>query len=187
MQILEVFKSDSVLSLNEFKIIDKDNYQILIVSNTGAWATVANTNMDLISTMCAPKTISELKGIGNQDRINEVLDHLFYSGILKINGKDISMIKNEQESSSDNTPSLLILKYTNACNLKCEYCYYYDTHFNINEKLPNNYVYKMVDLLAGFDGNRPCICFHGGEPLLRFNDIKTLVSTKKLDDLYLNV
>lgn len=178
-QIFEVFNSDSSLSLNEFKIIERSSYYILIVPSTGAWATVSKTDIELISLLNSPKTISEFKKIEDSRRFSEIVDNLFYSGIIKINGKDITMINAEKKSNSDNTPSLLILKYTNACNLKCDYCYYYDIHFNNREMLPNEYVYKMVDLLKCIDDNRHCICFHGGEPLLRFNDITLCVSELK--------
>lgn len=181
-QIFEVFKPNSMLSINEFKTIDRGGHFILIVPSSGAWTTVTNTDIELIKILSTPKTISELREIEDKDnnrRLSEIIDNLFYSGIIKINGKDITMIKDGKNSDSDNTPSLLILKYTNACNLKCDYCYYYDIHFNIREMLPNEYVYKMVDLLKRIDDNRHCICFHGGEPLLRFNDITICVSELK--------
>ena len=57
----------------------------------------------------------------------------------------------------------LILKVTNACNLRCKYCYNAATMFNRPVIDPAK-VDKMIGILAPFDTLH--IIFHGGEPLM---------------------
>ena len=69
------------------------------------------------------------------------------------------------------SPRLLVLKYTNNCNLRCAYCYAYKAE-TFNEKLDYVYIENAVKLIVESFGKNPTVVFHGGEPLLRFKDMK---------------
>lgn len=117
-------------------------------------------------------------------RLFEFLDDLFYSGLIQINGKDVSMIsqidRGEKKKKGYGLPTFWVLKYTNACNLRCAYCYSYDKNLTKRVAIPNEYVYKISELIGETeDENILSLCFHGGEPLTRFKDIVECV--KHLD------
>lgn len=92
--------------------------------------------------------------------------------LIKINGIFSSIIKKEKE-----TPSQIDVWFhiTNKCNLDCPYCYINKS----NEAMDCDVAYRAIDnlansaLLYGMQG--VSIKFSGGEPLLCFDLIKTLV------------
>ena len=181
--ILNNLREDTIITLKKHEVIDRDNYQILIVPETGAWATISRSDENTLMCFSESHTAKELKAIGVHN-IDKLLDDLFYSGVLTVNDKDVSMIQNHDENveykKGCDLPLFIVLKYTNACNLKCAYCYSYDRNKTHNVAIPNEYVYKLSQLIG--DTEKPykvSICFHGGEPLIRFKDIVECVDTLK--------
>ena len=63
-----------------------------------------------------------------------------------------------------------IIKVTDSCNFRCNYCYYAQRHANsrlmtIDEA--KHIIKSCFDYNIGFNNNRMRIIFHGGEPLLQ--------------------
>ena len=68
----------------------------------------------------------------------------------------------------------IIIKLTNACNLACAYCYDYETTEKaqrIEATLAIRGLEQAIDLCA----NKLWVIFHGGEPMLVWPLIETLV------------
>lgn len=86
--------------------------------------------------------------------------------------------------SSDYTKELLIMA-TNACNLRCKYCY--ETNKNAPsmdvERIEEQIEHELRKLSAPY--KKFVINFHGGEPMLVFDKIKQVVgwADEKLNDL----
>ncbi len=80
-----------------------------------------------------------------------------------VRGKPVEEVPAERQN-------LFIVNVTNRCNLGCRYCYAQDNP--VGEELP---VSKLVDACLGSGEEAVCIEFHGGEPLLRFQEIRETV------------
>ena len=70
-------------------------------------------------------------------------------------------------------PATLLIKLTGACNWACTYCYDYD-HRRYRKNLRLEEVAKTIKRIVEHHG-RIAIMFHGGEPLLRYSELKRIV------------
>lgn len=177
ISVFSNLKNEVVITVRNYIKIPKDGYDLLIVPDTGAWIALSKSDTYILDYLLKPITVLELKN-NSECRTEVLIDDLFYSGIVRINDKDIFDIKQQEvQEFRLNVPRLWILKYTNACNLRCSYCYSYDKRLNNCVKMPNEYVYKVSELVGSTsEEHKLCFCFHGGEPLTRFNDIKECVA-----------
>ena len=107
--------------------------------------------------------------------------------ILKINGKKsdipqkLQNIKLEKATLDDELHSSkcsrLVFILTNGCNLNCSYCFYkYDPNRHVGNADVNVLMNRYKEIAQSFPSGISKIQFFGGEPLLRFNLIKELVS-----------
>lgn len=69
---------------------------------------------------------------------------------------------------------ICVLHLTNKCNLECKYCY---ANIGTKEKniLSNDAIMKILDIFASSLYKSVLIEFHGGEPLLYWEEIKDIV------------
>lgn len=96
---------------------------------------------------------------------------------------DISfhLSKKELEYCHKNYNSSFMLSLTEHCNFRCEYCSYMDERYLDNEFIYNDMskeiAFKAIDLLIETSGEDPdtSLGFYGGEPLLKFDLIKSCV------------
>ncbi len=83
----------------------------------------------------------------------------------------------------------LILSVTENCNFRCKYCYYYsgmydyapifnrkNMNFDIAKKAVDYYFNNIFQVLKYNPYRKPCVTFYGGEPLLNFDLIKSIVT-----------
>lgn len=85
--------------------------------------------------------------------------------------QEVGVETRHQEFSSLTT---IIIKLTNACNLACAYCYDYETTekaTRIETEIAIRGLEQAIDLCAG----KLWVIFHGGEPMLIWPLIETLV------------
>lgn len=74
----------------------------------------------------------------------------------------------------------LILSVTEQCNLRCEYCAYYDDRYEKNTPL-SHMTFETARIAIddyishSYFAEKRCISFYGGEPLLNFDLIKECV------------
>lgn len=168
--LVKLFDTCSKISLIPFVITYRDEYLLLISPETGAWATIPKKEEYVLKQLQNSKTLEDISN-SDDSIVSKYLDDLFYCGLVQVNGKNVLM-NNSDINDSPNIPLLWVLKYTNACNLRCAYCYSYDNNKKNRSDLPNEYIYKISDLVGETKADSQlCLCFHGGEPLIRFNDI----------------
>lgn len=163
------------VSYNQNKKIEKDGYFLLLSPETGAWLTVTKQDMEVLDLLHGTHEVGQLRKI-KDSRVGAYFDELFYSGLLRINGKDVFMVNTKTKEEGPELPLFWVLKYTTACNLRCAYCYSFDKKQSKRVDLSNDYIYRISDLVGETkEGNRLCLCFHGGEPLIRINEMKACV------------
>ncbi|POY33538.1 radical SAM/SPASM domain-containing protein [Mycobacterium kansasii] len=99
-----------------------------------------------------------------------LLRQLWAAGLLLPDGRP----NPKTVRSRPDAPNALLLKLTGGCNIACTYCYDYDkTRFRA--RLDDDRIHELVDVLIARNSHLS-IAFHGGEPLLRWDQIKRTVS-----------
>lgn len=87
--------------------------------------------------------------------------------------------KRIDENSKRVSLELIEIHPTQSCNLKCKYCYIPDVNKNRSSYLSFedlDFIFlKIINYYDKIKKNLPRIIFHGGEPLIRFDDIKKII------------
>lgn len=122
----------------------------------------------------------DLEG-SNEDKI-DLLRYLAKMRVLSPVSSDQPKIAARVPQVGDVPLKNLILHVTEACNLKCSYCYYSEEdgqHLTLNGgKMPYSIATRAIDFLLEHSGdqNEVGVVFFGGEPLLNLKLIKAVVA-----------
>ncbi len=129
----------------------------------------------------------------------ECIDQSVYNQLINIDGKDKNNDNNKWERGSItgkdiinqfiNTPDI-VFELTESCNLNCTYCIYGEAYYSLNNHRRNSslsmeIVKNVLDFVRDtFDKHYVgksdgTIGFYGGEPLLKMDLIKSVVSYGK--------
>ncbi|ESY71144.1 hypothetical protein X742_01490 [Mesorhizobium sp. LNHC232B00] len=136
---------------------------------------------DLLAEM-VETTVGALLQSTTAVELKEIATRLYAAGLLEVGGATgiSSGMTGAQtsalQSSSDETPpfpSTLLVKLTGACNWACTYCYDYDRR-RFRESLELGDVAPVIEQMAN-NHKHLNIIFHGGEPLLRFKELKAIL------------
>lgn len=164
---------DCNIMANVYAVCKYNGKNIIVVPNSGAWV-IGNENILSLLDECKKNvSLSELEQrIKNHD-LYDIVNTLYHSGIVQIDGKCCTddIVKEERDKSKEVAPRLLVTKYTNHCNLRCAYCYAYKED-TFNENLSYEDLEKAVKLITDAYGSKITVVFHGGEPLLRYSNMK---------------
>ena len=164
---------ECLIKANPYKVVQYHNKRIVVVPNSGAWI-IGGDNITSLLSLCE-NSVSKgyLQENNNVEDLDDILKILYFSGIITINGKCCTddIMKQEKIKSIEVSPRLLVLKYTNHCNLRCLYCYAYKED-TFNESLSYEDLEKAAGLVNDAIDGHYTIVFHGGEPLLRFRAMK---------------
>ena len=110
-----IFLNDCKIKANVYAVCRYNGKNIIVVPNTGAWV-IGNENILSLLDECKESiTLSELgQRIKNND-FYDIVNTLYHSGILQIDGKCCTddIVKEEKEKSKEVAPRLLVTKYTN--------------------------------------------------------------------------
>lgn len=136
-----------------------DNYNILVNPNTGKWlGFIYETKLSdfKISDIKKEKLIEIYRNYEKLNRLLELFDELDKNIELKNN----LLLK----------MNYLVLHTSDACNMRCKYCYAED---NIYDECPNKMSAKvMIDAINKFfDEDEFYVLFHGREPLTNIDQI----------------
>ncbi|WP_326841052.1 radical SAM protein [Streptomyces sp. NBC_01558] len=115
--------------------------------------------------------ITEWSGFAD---IADTVRALYDNGLLFIGGRTgLRAVPAPRNADKGDPPTALLLKLTGACDMACTYCYDYDA-----ERWPGRMSAEIARRLIKEclqPGRRLMLMFHGGEPLLRFAQIRELV------------
>lgn len=136
----------------------------------GCWCTFSSKHIAFVSMFIGNSiSYSDLRLDGEQLL---VLRTLFFHGILEINNSNYLLEKHISETGNDIT---IVINTTNRCNLHCKYCYAY-SHVNSNANFhSNDLINNLVKLIGDYTNKEISIVFHGGEPLLCWDEITEMV------------
>jgi uncharacterized protein len=169
------FQDKSILSCAHTQLIQRsqEKHMTIVRPETASWFAISKKKIGLYNALVGEITLENYKRKFRWDL--PLLNNLFCAGVLAVNNKCV--LKNDTFTKKCSSPKIepryLVLKYTHRCNLKCDYCYSIsksqpdmndETVFNILEKTQNSY---------GSDGI--IMVFHGGESLLRFEDLQRII------------
>jgi uncharacterized protein len=131
------------------------------------------------------RAIEVLKKHYSIDSIVEALQFLKDNNLL-VADADCSE-KKEVEYQSFTNKFSLALNVSHACNLRCKYCYEDKPRIDLKSAfMTENVAKKSVDFILGFDEIESLgIAFYGGEPLLNFPVIKSIIAyaNQRAEDL----
>ncbi len=146
----------------------------------GCWCVLDDKYISFISALIGKTICSNDLHLDNE--LFSLLRKLFFQGILEINNKTYLIEKPAEEVDHSLT---IVVNTTNRCNIHCKYCYA-STNIDRNETFSTASIVDDITRLAGDKENRDIsIVFHGGEPLLCWNDIAEMVV--KLNSKFRNI
>jgi len=136
---------------------------LLLNAATGRWATVNEAVLQLLSK----------RGAGGSP--GPPPDGLELLGpVLDTSASDLVKIGREAEVPAKSRSMFIIYKLTHACNFGCTYCYDKQLLRVLDrEKRDATFHEVLARILDG--GGRAYVLFHGGEPLLEFRTIESVV------------
>ncbi|MEM9001687.1 MAG: radical SAM protein [Bacteroidota bacterium] len=152
----------SALDLGRVHYLERGNKELIIDRINGRWVMLPHGASVLLPLINLPQ--GSVSNLDLQDRVNQLTQILTNRGIGSANAV---------EHNSLNT---VILKLTKACNLGCTYCYDFEhedkaRHQQINITL--DAIRQAIDMADG----RVNFILHGGEPMLVWDMIRTLVTS----------
>lgn len=177
-EIKDLLHTESIIQAKPYTIVENNNHNIILVPSTGAWVIGGDTILSILDNAKKGVSYADISKSINKKDIESIVETLYYSGIISIDGQCATdkIVAEERAKCTEVSPKLLVLKYTNHCNLRCAYCYAYKED-TFNKRLSYEDLEKAVELICGAYGDNITVVFHGGEPLLRFNDMKHDVVT----------
>lgn len=145
---------------------------------------IKNLNLYEIDSECE-KAINLLsKGVENTDINQQLISELISVGIIS-DGKADNEAEAEKYSPNKNIHNM-VLELANDCNLNCKYCYGDGGSYGRKREMMSFETAKQaVDFLVANSGDikELCIIFFGGEPLLNFKVMKSLIEyCKSIED-----
>lgn len=165
----------SLFDIAEYHIVSgsADDDVLVIPHGYPTWLRLRSKDLTLIRELSG-RTVGSLRESADFESMRPVLDKLYAAGLLFVNGATgIRVEPTGTERADGQRPNSLLLKMTGACDMACSYCYDYDPDRwsgRIDLDIAKHLISSCLDPSHTLD-----VLFHGGEPLLRFNDIVHLV------------
>ncbi|MFD3410080.1 radical SAM protein [Streptomyces cyaneofuscatus] len=98
---------------------------------------------------------------------------LYDAGPVFIGGRTGVRAMPAQRGDVAEPPTALLLKLTGACDIACDYCYDYDSG-RWPGRMTSEVAHRLITECL-VPGRRLTLMFHGGEPMLRFGQVRELV------------
>ena len=145
---------------------------LLLHPRSGSWTIIGSEDQPIVEAVIKAADdglLDELADLENQPLIKQFVK----TGLLTKDGNAAWLPSDLDRSKQPVT--LLILKMVGFCNLACTYCYDYN-NVTYNRRMTVTTAETAISQAMERAGPRLNILFHGGEPLLAFDEIRLLVS-----------
>lgn len=155
------------------KYVINDNYVAAISDEDGSgWCIFKKEDYDRIIGFLRDNSNVEIMGLDASSKV--VLNKLWESNLLYVDNKKIGIYSSADASVGANHDTVfLLIKLTSSCNFSCSYCYDFNSS-NYGKVVDVGVPYETIKQFISM-GRSINICFHGGEPLLQFELIKTII------------
>ena len=159
------------IRVQDFYLIEGSGDDSLIILQNGNWGRM---NLEGLTLLCSLNglTLSEAKnltGVSGSVLKKMLKDPLTWN-LVSLPGESFPKIQRHQQWSTDF--SMLVLKVTNECNLKCRYCY--NVGFSGGKRITEERGIDIIRNAMDHSKEGLNIVFHGGEPLLALDLMKKL-------------
>lgn len=164
-------------TIHKFELNER---KIILDVHSGSVHVVDDLVWDIINEFENSDKENIISKLSNKYKKNDIIEALNEIDILIDNDMLFSKDKyiNEFEYNKDNIVKAMCLHIAHDCNLKCEYCFASQGDFNGDKLMMSEEVgKKALDFLVQNSGNRRNleVDFFGGEPLMNFDVVKSLV------------
>lgn len=144
---------------------------LLLHPATGSWLIIHTEQLPILEVLLQAANEGILDSMESAES-SPLIDTLLNSGLLTKGG--ITAWSGFSFDHARNRVGLLILKLVGYCNLACTYCYDYN-RATYQERMSLETARQAIDEALLRAGECLNILFHGGEPLLAFEQIRQLV------------
>ncbi|MCK4670552.1 MAG: radical SAM protein [Nanoarchaeota archaeon] len=161
---------DRVKQVSNLYSEEQNGMSLIIEPYNANWAVIDQDTKRILNQLTQSRTIGELRS-KDGGNIEQTLTILFDAGLIEVNGQ-----KNQSKSiiqcNLEKSLQLIIFQVTNACNLRCKYCY---TDAGSGAKISEEILKKTLSLGICPPRDRIEFQFHGGEPLLAYDRVRNAV------------
>lgn len=155
---------DRRIELSRIRILAREDKLLVMDRMSGRWVILPEEQGDLLKLLAAkPESLPSAVG----ELVSELRENLIEQGVG---------VAGSVRNFSDLTT--VIVKLTNACNLACAYCYDYEKSEKaqrIEADIALRALREAIDMCNG----KLWVILHGGEPMLVWNLIETIVLEAK--------
>lgn len=141
--------------------------------------TVIDSDTKKLLNLCDGRsTVQEISRIDGRS-LNVVLDEIHSLALGEVIEVSRDFTVNLHELVRDRLGSGTMscwMHITNRCNLACSYCYIHKSMGDMSKQIAQQIINKTIDSCKTNGINKMNIKFAGGEPLLRFDLVKSIVS-----------
>lgn len=158
------------IHLAPHRVFPLDDKVAVVARDSTGWSLLSAEEYQVLSRRFAPPGV-QFDSLWAAEQ--PVAQALWDAGLLQ-DTRGRTAAKTANGSAKEVFPSSLLLKLTGTCNFACTYCYDFDeTRFR--QTLDLTRVREVIEFLLS-KRDHLAITFHGGEPLLRFRQLKEIVS-----------
>jgi uncharacterized protein len=151
---------------------DLSGHKVLLLHpDSGSWAIIGSQDRPIVEALIEAADNGLLEELPRLEE-QPLIEQFVRTGLLLKDGRAAWLPSDFDRSQLP--VSLLILKMVGFCNLACTYCYDYNS-VTYNRRMTPVIAEKAISQALERAGSRLNILFHGGEPLLAFKEIRSLV------------
>lgn len=132
------------------------------------------SSIDALLTALDGTDVGALMAWSGFAEVADTVRSLYDGGLLFIGGRTgVRAVPAPRDPGSAELPRALLLKLTGACDMACSYCYDYDAQ-RWPGRMSSDIGRRLISECLQ-PGESLTLMFHGGEPMLRFRQIRELV------------
>ncbi|MCD6309698.1 MAG: radical SAM protein [Candidatus Eremiobacteraeota bacterium] len=162
----------SITVNTELARFTRDSKILYVAPDSGSWMVLEGKELDTFKKLTKPITAGNFLGehySSNPGAGRDFIKRLYANDLIRLNGRS-RYDPSKLWEPPQRYPSFLCLHITEACNLRCSYCYA-KAHDKKN-KMPLETAKLILErIIRELPGPNFVIDFHGGEPLLEFDNI----------------
>lgn len=171
-----VFGEDPLIRKVNTRSIPLSSHTLLLDKETGSWCICNEKELEVLDAMEGKRLNEILTGHGafSPLEIKEFITELYCRGLLLIDDRSFynhNVFKNDYISTGK---ALFLIIPTTRCNLSCRYCSGGNSPVN-GRTMDFETAKRVIDLIMDFRSAHATILFHGGEPLLEFELVESVL------------